>query len=179
WIPGTDHAGIATQSVVERQLREEGQTRREMGREAFVDRVWQWKEQYGSTIIQQLRSMGCSCDWTRERFTMDDGLSEAVKEVFIQLYEQDLIYQGNYIINWSTGLQTALSDDEVEYEEVKGHLYHIRYPIEGGEDKDYIVVATTRPETLMGDVAVAVNPRDKRYLALVGKNVILPVIGRA
>lgn len=179
WIPGTDHAGIATQSVVERQLRTEGQTRREMGREAFVNRVWEWKEQYGSTIIQQLRSMGCSCDWSRERFTMDEGLSEAVKEVFIQLYEEGLIYQGNYIINWSTGLQTALSDDEVEYEEVKGHLYHIRYPIEGGTKKDVIVVATTRPETLMGDVAVAVNPRDKRYTDLIGKNVILPVIGRA
>jgi valyl-tRNA synthetase len=179
WIPGTDHAGIATQSVVERQLRSEGKTRREMGREAFVDRVWEWKEQYGSTIIQQLRSMGCSCDWTRERFTMDEGLSEAVKEVFIQLYEDGLIYQGNYIINWSTGLQTALSDDEVEYEEVKGNLFHIRYPIAGGGKDDFIVVATTRPETLMGDVAVAVNPRDKRYTGLIGKNVILPVIGRA
>ncbi len=178
WIPGTDHAGIATQSVVERQLREEGQTRREMGREAFVDRVWQWKEEYGNTIIKQLRSMGCSCDWSRERFTMDDGLSEAVKEVFIQLYERDLIYQGNYIINWSPALQTALSDDEVEYEEVKGNLYHIRYPVEGGGKDDYIVVATTRPETLMGDVAVAVNPRDKRYSKLKGKKVILPVIGR-
>jgi len=179
WIPGTDHAGIATQSVVERKLREEGQTRRKMGREAFVERVWDWKEQYGSTIIQQLRSMGCSCDWTRERFTMDEGLSEAVQEVFIQLYEEGLIYQGNYIINWSTGLQTALSDDEVEYEEVKGSLFHIRYPLEGGSENDYIVVATTRPETLMGDVAVAVNPRDKRYSELIGSNVILPVIGRA
>ncbi|WFB35728.1 valine--tRNA ligase [Kiritimatiellota bacterium B12222] len=179
WIPGTDHAGIATQSVVERQLREEGLTRREMGREAFVERVWEWKEQYGSTIIQQLRSMGCSCDWTRERFTMDEGLSDAVKEVFIQLYEQGLIYQGNYIINWSTGLQTALSDDEVEYEEITGHLYHIRYPIEGGGKDEYIVVATTRPETLMGDVAVAVNPRDKRYTELKTKKVILPVMGRA
>mgnify|MGYP000586723818 CR=1 FL=1 len=179
WIPGTDHAGIATQSVVERKLREEGQTRREMGREAFVERVWDWKEQYGSTIIEQLRSMGCSCDWTRERFTMDEGLSDAVKEVFIQLYEQDLIYQGNYIINCSPALQTALSDDEVEYEEIKGNLYHIRYPIEGGGKDDYIVVATTRPETLMGDVAVAVNPRDKRYENLKGKNLILPVIGRA
>jgi len=175
WIPGTDHAGIATQSVVERKLREDGQSRREMGREAFVERVWQWKEEYGSTIINQLRRMGCSCDWSRERFTMDEGLSDAVKEVFIRLYEEGLIYQGNYIINWSPALQTALSDDEVEYEEVKGHLYHIRYPVEGG---GHIVVATTRPETLMGDVAVAVNPRDKRYEDLKTKNVILPVIGR-
>jgi valyl-tRNA synthetase len=178
WIPGTDHAGIATQSVVERKLREEGKTRREMGREAFVDRIWQWKEEYGSTIIQQLRSMGCSCDWTRERFTMDEGLSDAVKEVFIQLYEDGLIYQGNYIINWSPALQTALSDDEVEYEEINGNLYHIRYPVEGGKEGEYIVVATTRPETLMGDVAVAVNPRDKRYTDLKGKKVILPVMGR-
>jgi len=178
WIPGTDHAGIATQSVVERQLREEGQSRRDMGREAFVERVWQWKEEYGNTIIRQLRSMGCSCDWSRERFTMDEGLSDAVKEVFIRLYEDDLIYQGNYIINWSPALHTALSDDEVEYEEVKGKLYHIRYPVEGGKEGEHVVVATTRPETLMGDVAVAVNPRDKRYTDLKGKKVILPVIGR-
>jgi len=178
WIPGTDHAGIATQSVVERKLREEGKNRREMGREAFVERVWEWKEEYGGTIINQLRKMGCSCDWSRERFTMDEGLSEAVKEVFIRLYEDGLVYRGNYIINWSPALQTALSDDEVEYEEVNGKLYHIRYPIEG-TDGEHIVVATTRPETLMGDVAVAVNPRDSRYESLKGKNVILPVIGRA
>ncbi len=175
WIPGTDHAGIATQSVVERKLREDGQSRREMGREAFVERVWEWKEEYGSTIINQLRRMGCSCDWSRERFTMDEGLSDAVQEVFIRLYEEGLIYQGNYIINWSPALQTALSDDEVEYEELKGHLYHIRYPVEGG---GHIMVATTRPETLMGDVAVAVNPRDKRYEDLKTQKVILPVIGR-
>ena len=178
WIPGTDHAGIATQSVVERQLREEGTTRREMGREAFVNRVWEWKEEYGGTIIRQLRKMGCSCDWRRERFTMDDGLSDAVKEVFIRLYEQGLIYQGDYIINWSPALQTALSDDEVEHEEVKGKLYHIRYPVEGGVSGEHIVVATTRPETLMGDVAVAINPRDIRYKDLPGKQVVLPVIGR-
>jgi valyl-tRNA synthetase len=178
WIPGTDHAGIATQSVVERELRKEGTTRREMGREAFVERVWQWKEEYGSTIIRQLRRMGCSCDWTRERFTMDEGLSGAVKEVFIRLYEQGLIYQGDYIINWSPALQTALSDDEVEHEEIKGKLYHIRYPVEGGKPGEHIVVATTRPETLMGDVAVAINPRDARYRDLPSKKVILPVIGR-
>ncbi|MCC5847103.1 MAG: valine--tRNA ligase [Verrucomicrobia bacterium] len=178
WIPGTDHAGIATQSVVERQLREEGTTRREMGREAFVKRVWEWKEEYGGTIIRQLRKMGCSCDWERERFTMDEGLSEAVKEVFIRLYEQELIYQGDYIINWSPALQTALSDDEVEHEEVNGKLYHIRYPVEGGSEDEHIIVATTRPETLMGDVAVAVNPRDPRYKDLPGKKIILPVIGR-
>jgi len=178
WIPGTDHAGIATQSVVEKRLREEGKNRRDMGRDAFVERVWEWKEEYGGTIISQLRKMGCSCDWSRERFTMDEGLSEAVKEVFIRLYEDGLIYRGNYIINWSPALQTALSDDEVEYEEVNGKLYHIRYPIEGKEG-EHIVVATTRPETLMGDVAVAVNPRDSRYDELKGSNVILPVIGRA
>ncbi len=178
WIPGTDHAGIATQSVVERELRKEGLDRREMGREAFVDRVWAWKEEYGSTIIRQLRKMGCSCDWERERFTMDEGLSDAVKEVFIQLYDEGLVYQGDYIINWSPGLLTALSDDEVEYEEVNGKLYHLRYPVEGGEEGEYIVVATTRPETLMGDVAVAVNPRDSRYSDLKNKKIILPVIGR-
>jgi valyl-tRNA synthetase len=179
WIPGTDHAGIATQSVVEKKLREEGKSRREMGREAFVERVWEWKEEYGGTIINQLRRMGCSCDWSRERFTMDEGLSEAVKEVFIRLYEDGLVYRGNYIINWSPALQTALSDDEVEYEEVNGKLYHLRYPVEGGKKGEHIVVATTRPETLMGDVAVAVNPRDSRYEDLKGKKVILPVIGRA
>jgi len=178
WIPGTDHAGIATQSVVERELRKEGQSRRDMGREAFVKRVWEWKEEYGGTIIRQLRKMGCSCDWSRERFTMDEGLSGAVKEVFIRLYEQGLIYQGDYIINWSPALQTALSDDEVEHEEVKGKLYHIRYPVEGGKPGEHIIVATTRPETLMGDVAVAINPRDARYKDLPGKKIILPVIGR-
>jgi valyl-tRNA synthetase len=178
WIPGTDHAGIATQSVVERELRKQGITRRDLGREEFVKRVWNWKEEYGSTIIRQLRKMGCSCDWNRERFTMDEGLSEAVKEVFIRLYDQGLVYQGDYIINWSPALQTALADDEVEHEEVKGKLYHIRYPVEGGKPGEHIVVATTRPETLMGDVAVAINPRDVRYSDLPGKKVILPVIGR-
>lgn len=178
WVPGTDHAGIATQSVVERELRKQGQTRRDMGREAFVKRVWEWKEEYGGTIIRQLRKMGCSCDWTRERFTMDEGLSDAVKEVFIRLYEQGLIYQGDYIINWSPALQTALSDDEVEHEELKGHLYHIRYPVEGGEPGEHIIVATTRPETLMGDVAVAVHPKDARYAGLPAKRILLPVVGR-
>jgi len=178
WVPGTDHAGIATQSVVERELRKQGQTRRDMGREAFVNRVWEWKEEYGGTIIRQLRKMGCSCDWSRERFTMDEGLSDAVKEVFIRLYEQELIYQGDYIINWSPALQTALSDDEVEHEEVQGKLYHIRYPVLGGAEGEHVVVATTRPETLMGDVAVAVHPKDERYKALPNKKIILPVIGR-
>lgn len=178
WVPGTDHAGIATQSVVERELRREGQSRRDMGREAFVNRVWEWKEEYGGTIIRQLRKMGCSCDWERERFTMDDGLSDAVKEVFIRLYEQGLIYQGDYIINWSPSLQTALSDDEVEHEEVRGKLYHIRYPVHGGAEGEYVIVATTRPETLMGDVAVAIHPKDERYADLDTKKIILPVIGR-
>ncbi len=178
WIPGTDHAGIATQSVVERELRKQGVSRRDMGREAFVKRVWEWKEEYGGTIIRQLRRLGCSCDWSRERFTMDEGLSEAVKEVFIRLHDQGLIYQGDYIINWSPALQTALADDEVNHEEVNGKLYHIRYPVQGGKPGEHIVVATTRPETLMGDVAVAINPRDPRYTDLPSKKIILPVIGR-
>ena len=178
WVPGTDHAGIATQNVVERDLAKEGKTRNDLGREAFVERVWQWREQYGNTIKNQLMKLGASCDWERERFTMDEGLSRAVTEAFVRLYEKGLIYRGNYIINWCPRCQTALSDEESEHRSVDGKLYYIRYPIQGGRKKDYIVVATTRPETLLGDVAVAINPRDERYRKLQGKKVILPILKR-
>ncbi len=183
WMPGTDHAGIATQNVVERELAKEGLKRTDIGREEFLKRVWQWKEEYGSTIIQQLKSMGCSCDWERTRFTMDEGLSNAVKEVFLRLYEDRLIYKGNYIINWCPRCCTALSDEEAEHRDIEGMLYYIKYPIKARdkiekENEDYIVVATTRPETMLGDVAVAVNPKDERYAHLRGQNVILPVMKR-
>ncbi|MFH0953463.1 MAG: valine--tRNA ligase [Verrucomicrobiota bacterium] len=178
WVPGTDHAGIATQNVVERELKKEGKTRDDLGREALVKRVWQWREKYGSTIISQLKKLGASCDWPRERFTMDEGLSNAVTEVFVRLYEKKLIYRGRYIINWCPRCRTALSDEESEHEDLGGKLYYIRYPIQGGKKKDYVVVATTRPETLLGDTAVAINPRDERYRHLVGKTIRLPVLNR-
>jgi len=174
WLPGTDHAGIATQNVVERELAKEGKTRETLGREAFIERVWQWKEQSGNTIIEQLKRLGCSCDWSRERFTMDEGLSRAVREVFVRLYNEGLIYRDNYIINWCPRCRTALSDLEAEHEETNGHLYHIRYPL--AEGKGYLTVATTRPETMLGDTAVAVNPDDERYGKYVGKQVILPIM---
>ena len=176
WMPGTDHAGIATQNVVEKQLLEEGLDRHTLGREKFVERVWKWKEQSGGTIISQLKKLGASCDWSRERFTMDEGLSEAVKEVFIRLYEEGLIYRSHYIINWCPRCQTALSDLEVEHQEILGKLYHLKYPFK--EDGRFVVVATTRPETMLGDTAVAVNPEDERYQAVIGRKVILPVLGR-
>jgi len=179
WLPGTDHAGIATQNVVERALRKEGKTRHDLGREAFVKRVWAWREEYGNTIIRQLKKLGASCDWDRERFTMDEGLSDAVAEVFIQLYQKKLIYRGNYIINWCPRCSTALSDEESVHVDTQGQLYYIRYPLKGGKKKDAVVVATTRPETLLGDVAIAVNPRDKRYAALVGKEFVLPLLNRS
>jgi len=178
WVPGTDHAGIATQNVVERALQKEGKTRDDLGREAFVERVWAWREQYGNTIKNQLKKLGASCDWERERFTMDEGLSRAVTEVFVRLYEKKLIYRGNYIINWCPRCQTALSDEESEHRTVDGKLYHIRYAIKGGRKKDCVIVATTRPETMLGDTAVAVNPRDDRYRKFIGKQVILPVLNR-
>src|SRR5580704_1113057 len=176
WIPGTDHAGIATQMMVERQLAAEGgPSRTEMGREAFTDRVWCWKKKYGGAITEQMRRLGASVDWSREYFTMDDRLSRAVKEAFVRLYEQGLIYRGAYIVNWDPVLGTAVSDLEVENEERAGKLYHIRYPLADGTGS--IVIATTRPETMLGDVAVVVNPSDERYTALVGKMVRLPLSG--
>ncbi len=178
WQPGTDHAGIATQMVVERQLMERQEPdRRSMGREAFLKRVWAWKEESGGTIINQLKRLGASCDWSRERFTMDEGLSRAVLKVFVDLYRAGLIYKDNRLVNWDPKLETAISDLEVVQVETKGHLWHLRYPIEGETDK-YIVVATTRPETMLGDTAVAVHPDDDRYKTLVGKHVILPLVGR-
>ncbi len=176
WVPGTDHAGIATQNVVERELAVEGMDRHELGREEFIRQVWEWKDIYHARITNQIRRMGSSCDWTRERFTLDDGLSDAVNEVFVRLYEEDLIYRGNRIINWCPRCGTALAEIEVEYRDVQGTLTHIRYPFVDGDGG--IVVATTRPETMLGDTAVAVHPDDERYAAMVGKMVRLPVVGR-
>jgi len=176
WMPGTDHAGIATQNVVEKQLSENGVSRHTLGREKFIERVWKWKEQSGGTIISQLKKLGASCDWSRERFTMDEGLSEAVKEVFIRLYQEGLIYRSHYIINWCPRCQTALSDLEVEHQEVLGKLYHLKYPFKGCDRS--VIVATTRPETMFGDTAVAVNPEDGRYQSVIGEKIILPVIHR-
>ncbi len=175
WIPGTDHAGIATQMMVERQLATEGSSRKEMGREAFVQRVWCWRKLYGGAILDQMKRLGASVDWSREYFTMDDRLSVAVKEAFVRLYEQGLIYRGAYIVNWDPSIQTAVSDLEVEHEERVGKLYHIRYPLADGSG--HITVATTRPETMLGDTAVAVNPTDARYTALIGKKVRVPLTG--
>jgi len=197
WQPGTDHAGIATQMIVERQLMENQEpARRQMGREKFIERVWQWKEQSGGEILDQLKRLGASCDWSRERFTMDEGLSRAVLKVFVDLYNEGLIYRAKRLVNWHPELQTAISDLEVENIEVPGHLWHLRYPLADGvtyahptefdadgtptahETRDYVVVATTRPETMLGDTAVAVNPEDERYRPLVGKDVILPLADR-
>ncbi|MEZ4704171.1 MAG: valine--tRNA ligase [Bdellovibrionota bacterium] len=176
WIPGTDHAGIATQSVVERNLAKEGKTRLGMGREKFEQEVWKWKEEYGGTIVRQIRKMGSSCDWSRERFTLDEGFTKAVRHAFVTLYQEKLIYRSSYLVNWDTALQTAVSDLEVEYKDVEGQLYHFVYPIEGS-DKG-IEVATTRPETMLGDVAVAVHPEDGRYQHLIGKKILHPFLNR-
>jgi len=176
WMPGTDHAGIATQNVVERQLAAEGKDRFELGREAFIERVWKWKGESGGQIIDQLKRLGASCDWERERFTMDAGLSTAVREVFVRLYKDELIYRDNRLINWCPRCHTALSDIEVEHEDKAGSLWHLRYPVLGSEE--VLVVATTRPETMLGDTAVAVNPADERYSHLVGKKVLLPLVNR-
>ncbi|MBK4992926.1 valine--tRNA ligase [Pseudomonas sp. S37] len=182
WQPGTDHAGIATQMLVERQLEAKGQNRHDLGREQFLEKVWEWKDQSGGNISRQIRRLGSSVDWSRERFTMDDGLSEAVKEAFVRLHEDGLIYRGKRLVNWDTKLHTAISDLEVENHDEKGHLWNLRYPLADGaktaEGQDYLVVATTRPETLLGDAAVAVNPNDERYQALIGKFVELPLVGR-
>ncbi len=176
WLPGTDHAGIATQNVVEREIAKEGLTRHDLGREEFIKRVWEWKEKYGNNIINQLKKLGASCDWSRERFTLDEKLSRAVREVFVTLYNEGLIYKDDYIINWCPRCQTALSDLEVEHKEVHGKLYYIKYPVKG--EDDYLVIATTRPETMLGDVAVAINPNDERYKKYKGKTVILPIVER-
>ncbi|MBD3298438.1 MAG: valine--tRNA ligase [candidate division Zixibacteria bacterium] len=176
WLPGIDHAGIATQVVVEKQVIAEGGTREGLGREEFIKRVWQWKDKNGDRIIEQLRLMGCSCDWRRTRFTLDEGLSEAVKEVFIRLYEKDLIYQGTYIVNWCPRCLTTLSDDELEREDRDSSLWYVKYPLADGSG--HLAVATTRPETMLGDTAVAVNPKDDRYKGYIGKSVILPLMGR-
>ena len=176
WIPGTDHAGIATQNVVEKALAKEKISRHDLGREKFVEKVWEWKEKYGGIILKQLRKLGCSCDWTRERFTMDEGLSDAVQKSFIKLYQDGLIYKGKYIINWCPRCRTALSDEEKIPEDTNGNLWYMRYPL---KDKNgYIVIATTRPETMLGDTAVAVNPTDERYKGLIGQKLILPFTGR-
>ncbi len=180
WLPGTDHAGIATQMVVERELAEEGLSRHELGRDTFVEQVWTWKSRSGGAITQQMRALGDSCDWSRERFTLDEGLSAAVREVFVSLYERGLIYRGHRIINWSPGLMTAISDIEVEYEEVTGQMVHITYPFSDGdpEAREGITVATTRAETMLGDTGVAVHPEDERYRHLIGRTVRLPLMDR-
>ena len=176
WQPGMDHAGIATQMVVERLLNAEGTSQLDLGREKFVERVWQWKDESGGQIAEQTRRLGASVDWSRDRFTMDEGLSEAVRNVFVQLYEEGLIYRGKRLVNWDPVLHTALSDLEVLSEDEAGHLWHFRYPLASGDG--HLVVATTRPETMLGDSAVAVHPDDERYKDLVGQEIILPIVGR-
>ena len=196
WVPGVDHAGIATQNVVEKKLAKEGKRRWDLGREKFLEEVWKWKKESGDTITRQLRRLGASCDWSREAFTMDENLSKAVREVFVTLHERGLIYQGNRIINWCPRCQTALSDEEAEHKNTEGGLYHLKYPVLGTVNNspsakalggmgpyeklgiDHIVVATTRPETMLGDVAVAVNPEDPRYKHLLGKKLLLPLVNR-
>ncbi len=176
WLPGTDHAGIATQRVVEKELKKEGKTRFDLGKEEFIKRVWQWKETYGNIILDQLKKLGSSCDWSRTRFTMDEDYSEAVKEAFMRYYKKGWIYRGKRVVNWCPGCQTSLSDLEIEYREEKGKLWYLKYPLKDGSS--FIVVATTRPETMLGDTAVAVNPKDERYENLIGKKVILPLTNR-
>ena len=174
WQPGTDHAGIATQALVEKKLEKEGHSKHDLGREKFINQVWEWKNQYGDIIINQLKKLGCSCDWSRNAFTMDENLSKSVIKVFVDLYKKGLIYKSKKLVNWDTVLKTAISDLEVDQREVNSKLYYIKYPIENTEN--FITIATTRPETMLGDTAVAVNPKDKRYKNLVSKNVILPIV---
>ena len=176
WLPGTDHASIAVHAILEKQLKTEGKTRKELGREKFLERAWQWKESSGSAIVNQLRRLGVSVDWSRQRFTMDEGLSKAVQEAFVRLYEEGLVYRGEYLVNWCPASQSAVSDVEVENKEVDGNLWHFRYPLTDGSG--YVEVATTRPETMLGDTAVAVNPDDERYQNLIGKTITLPIMGR-
>ena len=177
WIPGTDHAGIATQNVVEKTLAKEGKRRQDLGREKFIERVWQWREEYGHRILSQIEAMGCSVDWSRLRFTLDEGLSRAVRKVFVQLYNEGLIYRGKYIINWCSRCHTALADDEVEHSDERGHLWSIRYHLQDSDES--IIIATTRPETIPGDTAICVHPEDERYTHLIGKTALVPVLGRA
>ncbi|MBO7150642.1 MAG: class I tRNA ligase family protein [Clostridia bacterium] len=176
WLPGTDHASIATEAKIVEAMRKEGISKEDLGREGFLERAWDWKKQYGGRIVSQLKKLGSSCDWSRERFTLDEGCSEAVKEVFVRLYEKGLIYRGERIINWCPVCKTSISDAEVEYEDQAGHFWHIRYPFKDGSG--YLELATTRPETLLGDTAVAVNPTDERYAHAVGKTLVLPLVGR-
>ena len=177
WVPGTDHASIATEAKIVEKLKAEGITKEDLGREGFLKRAWEWKEEYGGTILNQLKKLGCSCDWSRERFTMDEGLSKAVTEVFIDLYNKGLIYKGKRMINWCPYCNTSISDAEVEYEEEPTHLWHVKYPVKGEEGK-FVIVATTRPETMLGDTGIAVHPDDERYKDLVGKTVILPIMNK-
>ncbi|MFY9380416.1 MAG: valine--tRNA ligase, partial [Acutalibacteraceae bacterium] len=176
WIPGTDHASIATEAKIVEAMALEGITKDDLGRDKFLERAWEWKEQFGGRIIEQLKKLGASCDWERERFTLDDGCSKAVREVFVRLYEKDLIYQGERIINWCPNCLTSISDAEVEHDEKDGSFWHLRYPITG--TSDYIELATTRPETMLGDTAIAVNPKDERYSHLIGKTVTLPLVDK-
>ena len=176
WIPGTDHAGIATQVKVEKYLKDNGIDKYKLGREEFIKQMWEWKEKYGGIIISQLKKLGCSCDWQRERFTMDEGLSHAVKETFVRLFNKGLIYKGERIVNWCPSSKTAISDDEVVYKEHNGKLWYFKYPIK--DSNEFVIIATTRPETMLGDTGIAVNPKDKRYKHLIGKEVILPIVGR-
>jgi len=175
-LPGTDHASIAVQTIIEKQLKAEGKTRYDLGREKFLEKAWEWRHQSGGTIVNQLQRLGLSADWSRERFTLDEDLCHAVKTAFVQLYEEGLIYRGQYMVNWCPESQSAVSDLEVENKEVDGHLWHFRYPLTEGEG--YVEVATTRPETMLGDTAVAVNPHDERYQDLIGKTVTLPITNR-
>ena len=177
WVPGTDHASIATEAKIVENLKKQGITKEDLGREGFLEKAWEWKEEYGGTILNQLKKLGCSCDWSRERFTMDEGLSNSVKHVFVELYKKGLIYRGKRLINWCPYCDTSISDIEVEYEEEPTHLWHIKYPIKGEEGK-YVIVATTRPETMLGDTGVAVHPSDERYKDLIGKMVILPIMNK-
>ena len=172
WVPGTDHASIATEAKIVEAMRKEGVTKEDLGREGFLERAWEWNRVYGGRITEQLKKIGTSCDWSRQRFTLDEGCSKAVQDVFVNLYDKGLIYRGNRIINWCPHCLTSISDAEVEYEDQAGHFWHLRYPVKDSDE--YIYLATTRPETLLGDTAVAVNPKDERYAHQVGKTVILP-----
>ena len=176
WVPGTDHASIATEAKIVAKMKEEGLTKADLGREKFLQRAWDWKKQYGGRIVEQLKKLGCSCDWQRERFTMDEGCSKAVLKVFKKLYDEGLIYRGERIINWCPHCKTSISDAEVEYEEQDGFFWHLKYPVKGTDE--FVELATTRPETMLGDTAIAVNPADGRYTHLHGKTVILPLVNK-